>query len=188
MFNKSFSVIFSKKLKKYKEIVEVDSDKSISIRSFLIGSISHNISEVKNELESDDVFSTIKCLRKLGVRIVKVKPKKYLIYGKGLGSLFIKKNSILNFQNSGTLCRLLVGIISTTPGIQVKIKGDNSLNKRDMSKLIKLMHEFGAEFHPKNKLKLPLKITSSELPIGINYKSDISAQLKSAVMLAGLNS
>ena len=188
MLNKSFSVIISKKLKEYKAIVEVDSDKSISIRSFLIGSISHNISEVKNILESDDVFSTIECLRRLGVKIIKVKTKQYLIYGKGLGSFFIKKNSTLNFQNSGTLCRLLVGIISTTPGIQVKIKGDKSLNKRDMSKLIKLMNEFGAEFHPKNKLKLPLKITSSELPIGINYKSDISAQLKSAVMLAGLNS
>ena len=131
---KRFSLNINHKIKPFKKTIKVDSDKSISIRSFLISSISHDISKVDNVLESDDVFSTIKCLRKLGVRIVKVKPKKYLIYGKGLGSLFIKKNSILNFQNSGTLCRLLVGIISTTPGIQVKIKGDNSLNKRDMSK------------------------------------------------------
>ena len=91
MFNKSFSVIISKKIKSYKKTIKVDSDKSISIRSFLIGSISHNISKVENILESDDVFSAINCLRRLGVKILKQKSGKYLIYGKGLGSLSIKK-------------------------------------------------------------------------------------------------
>ena len=67
MFNKSFSVLVSKKIKKYKKSISVDSDKSISIRSFLIASISHNISKVKNVLESEDVFAAIKCLKKLGV-------------------------------------------------------------------------------------------------------------------------
>ena len=66
MSNKSFSVTISNKIKNYKKTIQVDSDKSISIRSFLIGAISHNISRVKNVLESEDVFSTIKCLRKLG--------------------------------------------------------------------------------------------------------------------------
>ena len=188
MFNKSFSVIISKKIKSYKKGIKVDSDKSISIRSFLIGSISHNISKVENALESDDVFSAINCLRRLGVKILKQKSGKYLIYGKGLGSLSIKRNSTLNFGNSGTLARLLIGILSTTPNIKVKIKGDKSLNKRNMSKVIKLMSEFGAEFRPKNKLNLPLRLTSSEMPVGIHYKSGISAQLKSAVILAGINS
>ena len=188
MLNKSFSVTISKKIKKYKKTILVDSDKSISIRSFLIGAISHNVSHLKNVLESEDVFSTIKCLRKLGVKIVKIRSKEYLVYGKGLGSFSIKKNSLLDFGNSGTLARLLIGILSTTPGIQVKIKGDKSLNKRNMSKIIMLMNEFGASFYPKNKSNFPLKITSSEMPIGIKYKSGISAQLKSAVILAGLNS
>ena len=188
MLNKSFSVTISKKIKKYKKTILVDSDKSISIRSFLIGAISHNISKLKNVLESEDVVSTIKCLRKLGVKIIKIKPKQYFVYGKGLGSFYAKKNSILDLGNSGTLARLLMGILSTTPNIQIKIQGDKSLNKRNMSKLIKLMNEFGAEFYPKNKSNLPLTITSSEMPIGIQYKSGISAQLKSAVMLAGLNS
>jgi len=188
MLNKSFSVTISKKIKKYKKTILVDSDKSISIRSFLIGAISHDISKLKNVLESEDVVSTIKCLRKLGVKIIKIKPKQYFVYGKGLGSFYAKKNSILDLGNSGTLARLLMGILSTTPNIQIKIQGDKSLNKRNMSKLIKLMNEFGAEFYPKNKSNLPLTITSSEMPIGIQYKSGISAQLKSAVMLAGLNS
>ena len=188
MFNKSFSVIISDKIKSYKKNIKVDSDKSISIRSFLIGSISHNISKAENVLESEDVFSTINCLRKLGVKILKKKSGKYLIYGKGLGSLIIKKNSSLDFGNSGTLARLLIGILSTTPNIQVLIKGDKSLNKRNMSKVIKLMNEFGAEFLPKNKFNFPLKLISSEMPIGIQYNSDVSAQLKSAVILAGTNS
>ena len=68
------------------------------------------------------------------------------------------------------------------------IKGDQSLNKRSMKKLIELMSEFGAEFLPKNKFNFPLKIISTEMPVGINYKAGVSAQLKSATILAGLNS
>ena len=119
--NKGFSLIVSKKIKEHKKTISIDSDKSISIRSFLIGAISHNISEIKNVLESEDVFSTISCLKKLGVKIKKIKPKHYLVFGKGLGSLHAKKGLILNCGNSGTLSRLLIGILSTTPNINVKI-------------------------------------------------------------------
>ena len=188
MLSKSFTLNIREQIKPFKKTINVDSDKSLSIRSFLIGSISQNISETKNVLESDDVFSAISCLKKLGVKIKKKKKGNYLIYGKGLGSLFAKKNSNLNFGNSGTLARLLIGILSTTPDIEIKISGDHSLNKRNMKKLIDLMSEFGAEFKPKNKFKFPLKLISTEMPIGINYTAGISAQLKSAVILAGLNS
>ena len=188
MPNKSFSLNINHKIKPFVKSIKVDSDKSQSIRSFLIGSISQNISITRNVLESEDVFSTINCLKKLGIQIKKVKPQKYRIHGKGLGSLFAKKNLELNFGNSGTLARLLIGILSTTPGIEVKVKGDSSLNKRSMQKLILLMSEFGAEFLPKNKFKFPLKLISTEMPIGINYQAGVSAQLKSAVILAGLNS
>ena len=187
MKSKHFSLNLSHKIKPYKKNIKVDSDKSLSIRSFLIGSISQDVSVVKNVLESDDVFSTIFALKKLGVKILKVKPGCYQIFGKGLGSLFAKRNLKLNFGNSGTLARLLIGILSTTPDIEVNIQGDQSLNKRSMKKLILLMSEFGAEFLPRNKFNFPLKIISTEMPVGINYKSGISAQLKSAVMLAGLN-
>ena len=187
MKSKHFSLNLSHKIKPYKKNIKVDSDKSLSIRSFLISSISQDVSVVKNVLESDDVFSTIFALKKLGVKILKVKPGCYQIFGKGLGSLFAKRNLKLNFGNSGTLARLLIGILSTTPDIEVNIQGDQSLNKRSMKKLILLMSEFGAEFLPRNKFNFPLKIISTEMPVGINYKSGISAQLKSAVILAGLN-
>ncbi len=187
MAYKSFSLSLNSKISNYKKIIQVDPDKSISIRSFLIGSISQDISIAKNVLESEDVISTINCLKKLGVSIKKKKGH-YLIYGKGLGSLRLKKGSKLNFGNSGTLARLLIGILSTTPGIKAKLYGDHSLNKRSMKSLTELMSRFGAYFIPKNKFNFPLKLVSSELPIGINYRAGVSAQLKSAVILAGLNS
>ena len=99
MANKSFSLELNSKIKPFSKIIKVDSDKSLSIRSFLIASISQNISKVDNVLESEDVFSTISCLRKLGVKIKKKKTGSYLIYGKGLGSLIEKKNLNLNLVN-----------------------------------------------------------------------------------------
>ena len=187
MLTKSFSLHISRLIKPYNKTIRVDSDKSISIRSFLFGAVSHNISKIKNVLESDDVFSCINCLRKLGVKINKINAKHYLVYGKGLGSLSAKKNTVLDCENSGTTARLLIGLLSTNPDIQVKIKGDHSLNKRSMSKLINLMSEFGTTFLPQNKTHFPLTLISSEIPIGIEYKSGVSAQLKSAAILAGLN-
>ena len=185
---KRFNLFNREPIRPFKKIIRVDSDKSLSIRSFLIGAISQDISTVKNVLESEDVFSTINCLKKLGVKIKRKKPGFYIVHGKGLGSLFAKKNLQLDFGNSGTLARLIIGILSSTPDIEVKIKGDKSLNKRSMKKLIMLMSEFGAEFLPKNKYNFPLKLISTEMPVGINYKAGVSAQLKSAVILAGLNS
>ena len=188
MKSKKFNVFLNSKIPTFNKTIEVDSDKSLSIRSFLIGSISQNISIAKNILESEDVNSTIAVCRKLGVKIVRIKPQAYKIYGKGLGSFFAKKKTSLNFGNSGTLARLLIGILSTTPDIEVKISGDHSLNKRNMRELIDLMSKFGAIFLPKKKYSFPLKMISAKMPIGINYKAGVSAQLKSAVIFAGLNS
>ncbi len=185
---KRFNLILKNKIQSYSKTITVDPDKSISIRTFLIGAISQNISSAKNILESEDVISTINCLKLLGVKIKKKKIGEYLIFGKGLGSLVAKKNIQLNFGNSGTLARLIIGILSTTNGIEAKLKGDRSLNKRSMKKLVILMSKFGASFLPKEKYKFPLKMISTDYPIGIEYKAGVSAQLKSAVILAGLNS
>ena len=188
MVSKKFNLKIKSKISAFKKTINVDADKSISIRSFLLGAISENVSSAKNILESDDVFSTINCLKKLGVKIKKNKNQSYLIYGKGLGSLRAKKNDTLKLNNSGTLARLLIGILSTTPGIEVNLIGDKSLNQRSMKSLIDLMSRFGAIFLPKKKYKFPLKLISSKMPVGIKYKAGVSAQLKSAVILAGLNS
>ena len=185
---KKFSLVIKKPIKNFRKKIIVDSDKSISIRSFLIGSISQGVSVVKNVLESEDVFSTMNCLKKLNIKITYLGNKTYKVFGKGLGSLRAEKSTKLNFGNSGTLARLLIGIICSTPNIDLKVAGDKSLNKRSMKKLINLMSKFGAEFFPKGKFFFPLRVVSSDYPIGITYKSGTSAQLKSAVILAGLNS
>ena len=183
-----FNVFIESKIKPYKKSIKVDSDKSLSIRSFLLGSISNGVSIIKNILESDDVKGTIAVCRKLGIKITKIKSNVYKIYGKGVGSFYSKENTKLYLGNSGTLARLLIGILSTTPNIKVKLSGDKSLNKRNMRELYRLMYKFGATFLPKNKFTFPIKLISSAFPIGINYKAGESAQLKSAVILAGLNS
>ena len=146
MSGSSYSVLLKHKISEFNKVTNVDSDKSISIRSFLIGAISNDVSKIKNALVSEDVYSCINNLKILGVKIKKVKNREFLVHGKGLGSLFAKEKTILNCGNSGTLARLLIGILSTTPNINVIIKGDKSLNKRNMLKLIKTMNEFGAEF------------------------------------------
>tara|TARA_B100001094_G_scaffold127132_1_gene123129 strand:- start:164 stop:1510 length:1347 start_codon:yes stop_codon:yes gene_type:complete len=188
MNSKKFNVFLNSKIGSFNKTIQVDADKSLSIRSFLIGSISEKISTTKNILESEDVKSTINACKKLGVKIKKIKTGKYKIFGKGLGCFYAKKNTSLNVGNSGTLARLLIGILSTTPDINIKVIGDSSLNKRNMKELINLMSKFGASFLPKKKYFLPFKIISSGMPVGIDYKAGESAQLKSAVMLAGLNS
>ena len=82
MKNKNFSVFFQNKIKKFNKTIQVDSDKSISIRSFLIGAISQKNSKIKNILESEDVFSTIQCLKELGLKIKKVRNKDYSVFEK----------------------------------------------------------------------------------------------------------
>ena len=104
MSTKSFSLILNSKVPAFKKTIKVDSDKSISIRSFLISSICHNISTVHNILESMDVKSTIMACQKLGVQIVRIKSQSYKIFGKGTGSAFCKKGTQLNFQNSVHSC------------------------------------------------------------------------------------
>ena len=91
MVNRRFNIRLNSKIPPFNKTINVDSDKSLSIRSILIGSISQNISTAKNVLESEDVKSTIATCRKLGVKITKVKTGHYKIYGKGLSSLCAKK-------------------------------------------------------------------------------------------------
>ena len=90
MKSRKFSLVIKKPIKNFKKNIVVDSDKSMSIRFFLLGSICQGISSVKNVLESEDVLSTIDCLKKLNVKILNLGNKNYKIFGKGLGSYTAK--------------------------------------------------------------------------------------------------
>ena len=119
--------------------------------------ISQGISKISNVLLSEDILSTIDCLKKLNCKIIRNGKNKYKVFGKGLGSYYAKKNTLLDLGNSGTGLRLISSIISTTPNIQVNLTGDSSLKKRNMSNNIFM----NLEVFPKNKVHLPFKLRSS---------------------------
>ena len=184
---KTFSVLIDKKIKKFKKNVTVQSDKSISHRSLLIASQCMGISNISNLLESEDVENTIICLKKLGVKIIK-KNNNYMVYGNGLGSFKRLKGNILYAGNSGTLARMIFPLIGTQSNLKVKIVGDKSLNKRDMKRIIEPLSKIGCNFFPKNKTTLPLTIEGTSMPLAQKHSENIgSAQVKSAILLAALN-
>ena len=183
----SKSVYFLKKIKKFNKKIIVDGDKSLSIRWALLASIAIGKSRAYNLLKSEDVLSTLKSLKKLGVKI-KYTKKFYEIYGNGLDSYKFKKNLIINAGNSGTLGRLIPALLIKSTK-KIKLTGDKSLSKRDFSRVIDPLTKFGATFFPKNKKTLPLIIKGTNFVRPIKYfENRGSAQCKSSVMLAALNS
>ena len=176
----------NKKIKSFNKKISIEGDKSLSIRWALIASQATGKSRAYKLLKSDDVLSTINCLKKLGVK-VNFKNNYCEIIGKGLNSYNYKNNLTLNAGNSGTLGRLILGLLVHSKK-KIKIIGDKSLSKRDFSRVIKPLESFGAKFYSNQKKKLPLSIIGSEITKPINYiENKGSAQCKSSVMLAALN-
>ena len=181
----SEKIIVKKKIKPFNKIIRVDGDKSISIRWLLLASQTTGISKAYGILQSEDIFSTIKCLKKLGVKI-KIKKSHCELYGVGLNGFKIKKNIKLNAGNSGTLARLILGLLIHSKK-KITLSGDSSLSKRDFLRVIKPLEKFGAKFEYKKK-GLPLSITGTDQPKPIKYfENRGSAQCKSSIMLASLN-
>tara|TARA_B100001245_G_scaffold11843_1_gene8130 strand:+ start:202 stop:1545 length:1344 start_codon:yes stop_codon:yes gene_type:complete len=180
-------IIINRTIKKYNKKIKVDGDKSLSIRFVLLASQAIGMSKAYNLLKSEDVVSTINCLKKLGVKIKWDKKNNFcLINGNGLNSYVYKDNLTLNGNNSGTCVRLLTSLLINSSK-KIKIVGDKSLSKRDMKRIIDPLTEFGATFYPKNKNTLPLYIKGSNYLTPINYlELKGSSQCKSSVMLAAL--
>ena len=180
-------IIINRTIKKYNKKIKVDGDKSLSIRFALLASQAIGKSKAYNLLKSEDVVSTINCLKKLGVKIKWDKKNNFcLINGNGLNSYVYKDNLTLNGNNSGTCVRLLTSLLINSSK-KIKIVGDKSLSKRDMKRIIDPLIEFGATFYPKNKNTLPLYIKGSNYLTPINYlELKGSSQCKSSVMLAAL--
>ena len=165
--------------------INIPGDKSISHRSLILSSCAFGLSKISNLLESEDVLSTLNALKKLGVKIEK-RDDSWFIKGQGLGS-FTGINPILNLRNSGTGTRLLMGIVAGSD-IEATFIGDDSLSTRPMKRVIDPLILTGAQINS-NFYKLPVKIKGSKIPLPNNYFSNLSsAQVKSAVLLAGLTS
>ena len=173
------------KIKNFNKVLSIEGDKSLSIRWALIASQSEYKSKSENLLLSEDVINTLKCLKKLGVKS-KISKKICEINGVGLNGFKYKKNLILNAGNSGTLGRLIMGLLTHTK-FAIQLKGDKSLSKRDFLRIIKPLKKFGADFKS-NLGKLPITIRGTNNPNPIFYnESKGSAQVKSSLMLAALN-
>ena len=174
-----------KKIKSFDKIISVNGDKSLSIRWVLISSLATGISEAKNLLMSEDVLASIKVIKKLGIK-VKLNNKLCRIYGKGIDGYKYKKNLTLNAENSGTLGRLILGLIVNSTNI-IKLIGDKSLSKRDFKRVTDPLSKFGANFKLGINNGLPLKIIGSKNLQPIFYKENRgSAQCKSSVIFAGM--
>ena len=178
-------IFIKKNIKPYNKIIKIEGDKSLSIRWALLASQAFGKSTSTNLLKSEDVINTLHCLKKLGIKI-KLYKDKCEINGIGLNGYVYKKNLILNTGNSGTLGRLIMGLLIHSKN-KIKVLGDESLSKRDFSRIIMPLKKFGAKFKS-NSGKLPIEIKGTKNPKPIYYHENIgSAQCKSAVMLAALN-
>ena len=174
-----------KTIRPFNKSIQIEGDKSLSIRWALLASQAEGKSRSSNLLRSEDVLNTLECLKKLGVKI-KLSKNYCIIYGKGLNKFKYKKKITLNAGNSGTLGRLLMGLLVHSKSL-IKIKGDKSLSKRDFNRVIIPLKKFGAKFKS-NSGKLPIEIYGTKNPTPIKFKENIgSAQIKSSILLAALN-
>ncbi len=172
-------------IKPFNKDLEIEGDKSLSIRWALLASQAIGKSTSTNLLKSEDVLNTLRCLKKLGVKI-RLLNRKCEINGMGINGYKYKKNITLNAGNSGTLGRLIIGLLIHSTN-KIKIIGDKSLSKRDFFRITKPLEKFGAKFKS-NYGKLPIIIEGTKEPKPIKYHENKgSAQCKSAIMLAALN-
>jgi len=178
-------IYIDKKISPFNKTIQVSSDKSLSIRTVLLASQAVGTSKISNLLESEDVLNTLKTIKKLGINYKKTK-NCYEIYGFGLNGFNPKNNIVINAGNSGTLGRLILSLLIKT-NKKIKLIGDKSLSKRDFSRVTSPLKLFGANIKSR-KNSLPINIQGTEFLRPINYfEKKGSAQCKSSVMLAALN-
>ena len=171
-------------IKPFNKQIEVSGDKSISIRCVLIASQAIGKSRIYNLLESEDVISALNSIKKLGIKYKK-KNNYYEIYGYGINGYKTNKNITINAGNSGTLARLILGLLINSKK-KIKIIGDKSLSKRDFSRVTEPLKLFGAKIIS-NKKSLPVEIVGSDFLRPIKYIEKLgSAQCKSSIMLGAI--
>ena len=178
-------VKINKKIEDFKKTIIVPGDKSLSIRWVLFASLANGKSKAKNLLLSEDVLAALEAVKKLGVKAI-IKKKECVIFGKGINGYQYKKNLKIDAKNSGTLGRLILGLLINSPN-PINIVGDKSLSKRDFKRVSDPLSKFGAKFKLTNNNYLPLKIygTSNLKPIKYDENKG-SAQCKSSIIFAGM--
>ena len=165
----------------------VPGDKSISHRSLILGALSIGKTKIHGLLEGQDVIDTAKAMSSFGALVEKHKNGEWTVDGFGVGG-FAEPEKVIDCGNSGTGVRLIMGAMSTSD-ITATFTGDASLNKRPMARITEPLNLFGAKTFSRRNGKLPITVVGSEAPIPITYQTPVaSAQIKSAILFAGLNS
>ena len=185
--NKTLSSnFFSSKSSDLNGEITIPGDKSISHRCIILSSLAIGESKINGLLNSSDVNCTINAMKSFGASIDMSSNDECTVNGIGIGSLKQPDNP-LDFGNSGTAVRLMLGLVSTYP-IETHFTGDESLTQRPMRRVTDPLTDFGANFELRNKEFLPIVVKGANLPIPITYEMEVaSAQVKSAILLAGLN-
>jgi len=184
--NMSSSSLFSSKSSYLSGEIFIPGDKSISHRCIILSSLAIGESKITGLLKSFDINCTINSMKSLGSSIDFNSLNECFINGIGIGSLK-QPNAPLDFGNSGTAARLILGLVSTHP-IETRFIGDDSLSQRPMRRVTDPLVDFGANFNLRNSEFLPIEVKGAEYPIPITHEMKVaSAQVKSAIMFAGLN-
>ena len=166
--------------------MRVPGDKSISHRALILGALAAGETTIAGLLEGEDVLNSAAVLRALGADIVRDPAGVWHVHGFGVGG-FSEPTDILDHGNSGTGVRLMLGAVATTP-IMATFTGDASLRKRPMRRVLDPIERFGAQAVTRDGGLLPITMKGAKNPVPITYRLPVpSAQVKSAILLAGLN-
>lgn len=167
-------------------VAEVPGDKSISHRALILGALSVGETHVTGLLEGQDVLDTAKAMRAFGAEVLRHGPGIWSVHGVGVGG-FAEPQDVIDCGNSGTGVRLIMGCMATSP-ITATFTGDASLRKRPMGRVTDPLALFGARAYGRQGGRLPMTIVGAANPVPVRYAVPMpSAQVKSAVLLAGLN-
>jgi 3-phosphoshikimate 1-carboxyvinyltransferase len=166
--------------------IRVPGDKSISHRAIMLSALAVGESRITGLLEGEDVLATAAAMRAMGATVVRRESGEWHVYGVGIGAL-LQPQAALDMGNSGTSTRLLMGLVASHP-ITASFTGDASLSKRPMGRVITPLAQMGADFTSSPGGTLPLMLRGASPAVPIEYRLPVaSAQVKSAILLAGLN-
>jgi 3-phosphoshikimate 1-carboxyvinyltransferase len=164
----------------------VSGDKSVSHRALILGAMTVGETRISGLLEAEDVINTAKAMRLLGAHVLQDGEGSWRVHGVGIGG-FAEPEDVLDFGNSGTGARLVMGAVATTP-LSAVFTGDASLRRRPMKRVLEPLTRFGAEYTARDGGLMPVSLRGAELALAIEHEVTVaSAQVKSALLLAALN-
>ena len=165
---------------------EVPGDKSVSHRALILGTLAVGETRITGLLESEDVLRTAEAMRAFGAEVTRTGAGAWTVHGVGVGGM-AEPGDVIDCGNAGTAVRLIMGMMATTP-IAATFTGDASLRRRPMGRVLEPLTRFGARWAGRAGGLLPLTLTGAADPMPVEYPLPVaSAQVKSAVLLAGLN-